>query len=76
MSLIFWSGIAITCIGFLGLIYCGFRALSIRKQNKLNPLSKESFSEIIGQLSIINMICLTVSMMGLIILVLGLFIKG
>lgn len=74
MQLIFWLGILITSTGFFGLIYCGLRAFSIKKQNELIPFSNESFSKSIGQLSVINMICLAISMIGLIILVFGLFL--
>ena len=74
MQLFFWLGLFITGTGFLGLVYWGLRALVIQQKNEISPFSNDSFNELMGKLSVINMICLVFSMIGLVILVLGLFL--
>ena len=68
------TGTTISALGLIGLIWCIFLGLRIRKVEKTSDYSDDDLKKLLGRLSTLNMLCLCSSMFGLMILVTGMIL--
>lgn len=71
MEMLIWIGAAISLLGVLGLLYCVYRAFSLRKAG----LSEDQARLVMQRVVVINMAALGVSALGLMTVILGIFLK-
>jgi hypothetical protein len=70
MQALIWSGAALTLLGVAGLVYCVLRALKARRAG----LPDEALRAELQRVVLINLGALGVSVLGLMLVVLGIFL--
>lgn len=71
MQALVWSGTLVSLFGVAGLVYCVMRALRVRRAG----LPEEAARMELQRVVVINMGALALSALGLILVVLGTFLK-
>ena len=72
MKIILVVGVTISILGLIGLVVCIGRGLRIRSFERLGTHSQDELKKLLGQLSVINMLSLSLSFLGLLIVVVSL----
>ena len=75
MKIILVVGVTISILGLIGLIVCIGRGLQIKRFERLGAHTQDELNKLLGQLSVINMLSLGLSFLGLLIVVVGLIFK-
>jgi hypothetical protein len=70
MQALIWAGAALTLLGVAGLVYCVLRALKARRAG----LSDDALRTELQRIVLINLGALGVSVLGLMLVVLGIFL--
>lgn len=70
MQALIWAGAALTLLGVAGLVYCVLRALKVRRAG----LSDDALRAELQRVVLINLGALGVSVLGLMLVVLGIFL--
>ena len=70
MEWLIWGGAAVTCVGLLGLVWCGLAAARARAAG----LDDEAMKARLGRLVAVNLGSLAISALGLMTVILGLFL--
>ena len=70
MQALIWAGAALTLLGVAGLVYCVLRALKARRAG----LPDEALRAELQRVVLINLGALGVSVLGLMLVVLGIFL--
>ena len=76
MKIILTIGIAISILGLIGLGICMIKGLKIKSLEHLGTHSDAELKKLLGQLSIINMISLGLSFMGLLMIVISIILDN
>ena len=76
MSVLTIIGIFLGVIGLVGLIFCIYKAIKVKKEHEAKKTLDENFKKEIGKLAVINMACLLSSILGAIILTIGLILPN
>ena len=72
MKIILVVGVTISILGLIGLIVCIGRGLQIKRFERLGAQTQDELKKLLGQLSVINMLSLSLSFLGLLIVVVSL----
>jgi hypothetical protein len=72
MKIILVVGVTISILGLIGLVVCIARGLQIRRLERLGAHTQDELKKLLGQLSVINMLSLSLSFLGLLIVVVSL----
>ena len=72
MKIILVVGVTISILGLIGLVVCIGRCLRIRRFERLGTHTQDELKKLLGQLSVINMLSLSLSFIGLLIVVVSL----
>ena len=72
MKIILVVGVTISILGLIGLVVCISRGLQIRRFERLGAHTQDELKKLLGQLSVINMLSLSLSFLGLLIVVVSL----
>lgn len=70
MALLVWTGAALSLAGLLGLVWCIHRVWSARRQG----LPDEELREVVRKVVPMNMGALMLSVLGLMMVILGIFL--
>jgi hypothetical protein len=76
MKIILVVGVTISILGLIGLVVCIGRGLQIRRFERLGAHTQDELKRLLGQLSVINMLSLSLSFLGLLIVVVSLIFKS
>lgn len=71
MEMLIWIGAAVSLLGVLGLLYCVYSAFKLRNAG----LSEDKARVAMQRVVVINMAALGVSAIGLMMVILGIFLK-
>lgn len=71
MEILIWIGAAVSLLGVFGLLYCVMAALRLRKAGVDEATARLGMQRVV----IINMAALGISALGLMMVVLGIFLK-
>ena len=72
MKIILVVGVTISILGLIGLVVCIGRGLQIKSLERLGARTQDELKKLLGQLSVINMLSLSLSFLGLLIVVVSL----
>ena len=72
MKIILVVGVTISILGLIGLVVCISRGLQIRRFERLGAHTQDELKKLLGQLSVINMLSLSLSFLGLLVVVVSL----
>lgn len=67
MHYVIWSGAALTVLGILGILYCVWLVLSIKRAKLPDPEARAAMQRVVA----VNMAALFVSFFGLMIVLVG-----
>ncbi|THD75575.1 hypothetical protein E7681_03725 [Thalassobius vesicularis] len=70
MDILIWGGAAISVVGLLGLVYCIFRVAKAKRAN----LGDDALREAVKKVVPINLGALFLSVIGLMMVILGVFL--
>ena len=76
MKIILVVGVTISILGLIGLVVCVGRGLQIRRFERLGAHTQDELKKLLGQLSVINMLSLSLSFIGLLIVVVSLIFSA
>ena len=76
MSVLTIIGVFFGAVGLVGLIFCIYKAIKVKKEHGAKETLDENFKKEIGKLAAINMACLLSSLLGAIILIIGLILPN
>jgi hypothetical protein len=76
MNIILVVGVIISILGLIGLVICITKGLQIRRFERLGARTQEELKNLLGQLSVMNMLSLSLSFLGLLIVVLSLIFNS
>jgi hypothetical protein len=74
MKILIILGVLISGLGLLGLIKCVHMGFQIKKMERLGTTDPDQLKKLLGKLSAMNMLSLSSSLFGLIILVLAIIL--
>ena len=72
MKIILVIGVTISILGLIGFLVCIGRGLQIRRFERLDTHTQDELKKLLGQLSVINMLSLSLSFLGLLIVAVSL----
>jgi len=72
MDIMIWTGAAISAIGLIGIVYCMRQALKAKGEGLDDDAMRERLQKLVG----INMGALFLSMLGLIVVVVGIILSN
>ena len=72
MKIILVVGVTISILGLIGLVVCVGRGLQIRRFERFGARTQDELKKLLGRLSVINMLSLSLSFLGLLIVVVSL----
>jgi hypothetical protein len=72
MNIVLVVGVTISILGLIGLVVCIGRGLQIRRFERFGAHTQDELKRLLGQLSVINMLSLSLSFLGLLIVVVSL----
>ena len=75
MRIILIIGIIISMLGLIGLGICMKKGLQVRKLERLGAHNDDDLKKMLGQLSIMNMLSLGLSFLGLFIIVISIILN-
>ena len=74
MKIILIIGVTISILGLIGLAICMSKGLRIRRLERLGAQSNEELKKLLGRLSVMNMLSLGLSFLGLLTVVIGIIL--
>ena len=75
MKLVIFSGIGLSLLGLIGLLTCIQKGIKIRRFERKENHDKEEVKNLLGRLYVRNMISLSSSFLGLIMIVIGIILN-
>ena len=72
MKIILVVGVTISILGLIGLVICIGRGLQVKHFERLGAHTQDELKKLLGQLSVINMLSLSLSFLGLLIVAVSL----
>ena len=76
MKIILITGIIVSIFGLIGLIVCMNNGLKVRRLERLGTHSDDQLKKLLGQLSVINMLSLGLSFLGLLMVVISIILES
>ena len=76
MKIILVVGVTISILGLIGLVVCISRGLQVRRFERLGAHTEHELKRLLGQLSVINILSLSLSFLGLLIVVVSLIFSS
>ena len=74
MNIILIIGVTISILGLVGLTICMSRGLKVRRLERLGAHSNDELKKLLGQLSVMNMLSLGLSFLGLLTVVISIIL--
>ena len=71
MKIILIAGIILSLIGLIGILTCAFKGIKIKRLDAIKSQSPEKLKDLLRSLYILNMLSLSISFFGLLIVVIG-----
>jgi hypothetical protein len=75
VKIILMIGVTISISGLIGLAMCMVRGLRVRRLEHLGTHSNDELKKLLGQLSVMNMLSLGLSFLGLLTVVVSIILK-
>lgn len=76
MKIILIVGVTISILGLIGLVICMSRGLRVRRLERLGTHSDNELKKLLGQLSVINMLSLSLAFLGLLMVVTSIILNS
>ena len=70
MDIVIWSGAALSVVGLIGLIYCIFAGIKVRRSGLEDAAMRTALQKLVA----VNMAALLLSVLGLMLVVVGIFL--
>ena len=74
MKIILIIGVTISILGLIGLVICMSKGLRVRRLEHLGAHTNDELKRLLGQLSIMNMLSLGLSFLGLLTIVVSIIL--
>jgi hypothetical protein len=76
MKIILIVGVTISMLGLLGLVICISKGLKVRRLERLGTHSGDELKKLLGQLSVMNILSLSLSFVGLLMVVISIVLNS